>query len=192
LQTLWCALRSRADLLATVARRKTQVRGDVERRVSQTLDRRNRTGESPMGSQTFEDLDSLRAAIREKEVAFYGSCPAKLSSVRAALRLERHGNITLCWVDSQPGVNPGLLRPTFDVFRWDNIKYERIDIHVATLNPGERDPLLIKSESSSLENHEPQNFRLYFSHRLGTISGRRNHRRRLIARQQRKHHGRIL
>ena len=39
----------------------------------------------------FEDLDSLLPAIAKKEVVFYCSCPDELSSVRAALRLKRHG-----------------------------------------------------------------------------------------------------
>ena len=39
----------------------------------------------------FEDLDSLLPAIANKEVVFYCSCPDEISSVRAALRLKRHG-----------------------------------------------------------------------------------------------------
>ena len=39
----------------------------------------------------FEDLDSLLPAIANKEVVFSCSCPDELSSVRAALRLKRHG-----------------------------------------------------------------------------------------------------
>ena len=39
----------------------------------------------------FEDLDSLLPVVANKEVVFYCSCPDELSSVRAALRLKRHG-----------------------------------------------------------------------------------------------------
>jgi membrane protein DedA with SNARE-associated domain/rhodanese-related sulfurtransferase len=39
----------------------------------------------------FQDLDSLLPSIGMKEVVFYCSCPDELTSVRAALRLKRHG-----------------------------------------------------------------------------------------------------
>jgi membrane protein DedA with SNARE-associated domain/rhodanese-related sulfurtransferase len=39
----------------------------------------------------YEDLDSLLPAIGKKEVVFYCSCPDELTSLRAALRLRRHG-----------------------------------------------------------------------------------------------------
>jgi membrane protein DedA with SNARE-associated domain/rhodanese-related sulfurtransferase len=39
----------------------------------------------------YQDLDSLLPAIGTKEVVFYCSCPDELTSVRAALRLKRHG-----------------------------------------------------------------------------------------------------
>jgi rhodanese-related sulfurtransferase len=39
----------------------------------------------------YQDLDSLVPAIGTKEVVFYCSCPDELASVRAALRLKRHG-----------------------------------------------------------------------------------------------------
>jgi membrane protein DedA with SNARE-associated domain/rhodanese-related sulfurtransferase len=39
----------------------------------------------------YEDLDSVLPAIGKKEVVFYCSCPDELTSVRAALRLRRHG-----------------------------------------------------------------------------------------------------
>jgi membrane protein DedA with SNARE-associated domain/rhodanese-related sulfurtransferase len=39
----------------------------------------------------YNDLDSLVPVIGAKEVVFYCSCPNELSSVRAALRLKRHG-----------------------------------------------------------------------------------------------------
>lgn len=39
----------------------------------------------------YRDLDSLLPAIGNKEVVFYCSCPDELTSVRAVLRLNRHG-----------------------------------------------------------------------------------------------------
>jgi membrane protein DedA with SNARE-associated domain/rhodanese-related sulfurtransferase len=39
----------------------------------------------------YQDLDSLLPVIGTKEVVFYCSCPDELTSVRAALRLKRHG-----------------------------------------------------------------------------------------------------
>jgi len=39
----------------------------------------------------YQDLDSLLPVIGSREVVFYCSCPEELSSIRAALRLERHG-----------------------------------------------------------------------------------------------------
>jgi len=39
----------------------------------------------------YRDLDSLVPVIGAKEVVFYCSCPDELTSVRAALRLKRHG-----------------------------------------------------------------------------------------------------
>ena len=40
---------------------------------------------------TYQDLDSLLPVIGTKEVVFYCSCPDEITSVRAALRLKRHG-----------------------------------------------------------------------------------------------------
>jgi membrane protein DedA with SNARE-associated domain/rhodanese-related sulfurtransferase len=42
-------------------------------------------------SVAYQDLDSLLPVIGTKEVVFYCSCPDALGSVRAALRLKRHG-----------------------------------------------------------------------------------------------------
>jgi rhodanese-related sulfurtransferase len=39
----------------------------------------------------YQDLDSLVPVIGGREVVFYCSCPDELTSVRAALRLKRHG-----------------------------------------------------------------------------------------------------
>ena len=39
----------------------------------------------------YQDLDSLVPVIGTKEVVFYRSCPEEISSIRAALRLKRHG-----------------------------------------------------------------------------------------------------
>jgi membrane protein DedA with SNARE-associated domain/rhodanese-related sulfurtransferase len=39
----------------------------------------------------YRDVESLLPAIGNKEVVFYCSCPDELTSVRAALRLKRHG-----------------------------------------------------------------------------------------------------
>lgn len=39
----------------------------------------------------FQDVDSLLPVIGTKEVVFYCSCPDEITSVRAALRLKRHG-----------------------------------------------------------------------------------------------------
>jgi membrane protein DedA with SNARE-associated domain/rhodanese-related sulfurtransferase len=39
----------------------------------------------------YQELDSLLPVIGTKEVVFYCSCPDELTSVRAALRLRRHG-----------------------------------------------------------------------------------------------------
>jgi membrane protein DedA with SNARE-associated domain/rhodanese-related sulfurtransferase len=39
----------------------------------------------------YRDLDSLVPVIGAREVVFYCSCPNELSSVRAAIRLKRHG-----------------------------------------------------------------------------------------------------
>jgi membrane protein DedA with SNARE-associated domain/rhodanese-related sulfurtransferase len=39
----------------------------------------------------YRDLDSLVPVIGTREVVFYCSCPDELASVRAALRLKRHG-----------------------------------------------------------------------------------------------------
>jgi rhodanese-related sulfurtransferase len=39
----------------------------------------------------YAQVDSLLPAIAQKEVVFYCSCPDELTSVRAALRLNRHG-----------------------------------------------------------------------------------------------------
>jgi rhodanese-related sulfurtransferase len=39
----------------------------------------------------YQDLDSLVPVIGTKEVVFYCSCPNDLTSIRAALRLKRHG-----------------------------------------------------------------------------------------------------
>jgi len=39
----------------------------------------------------YEELDLLLPAIGKKEVVFYCSCPDELTSMRAALRLRRHG-----------------------------------------------------------------------------------------------------
>jgi rhodanese-related sulfurtransferase len=40
---------------------------------------------------SYQDLDSLVPVIGTKDVVFYCSCPDELTSVRAALRLRRHG-----------------------------------------------------------------------------------------------------
>jgi membrane protein DedA with SNARE-associated domain/rhodanese-related sulfurtransferase len=40
---------------------------------------------------TYEQIDSLPAAISQKDVILYCSCPREITSVRAALRLKRHG-----------------------------------------------------------------------------------------------------
>jgi membrane protein DedA with SNARE-associated domain/rhodanese-related sulfurtransferase len=39
----------------------------------------------------YQDLDSLLPVIGTKEVVFYCSCPDEITSVRAGLRLKRHG-----------------------------------------------------------------------------------------------------
>jgi membrane protein DedA with SNARE-associated domain/rhodanese-related sulfurtransferase len=39
----------------------------------------------------YQDLDSLLAVVGTREVVFYCSCPEEISSMRAALRLKRHG-----------------------------------------------------------------------------------------------------
>jgi membrane protein DedA with SNARE-associated domain/rhodanese-related sulfurtransferase len=39
----------------------------------------------------YQDVDSLLPVIGTREVVFYCSCPDELTSVRAALRLKRHG-----------------------------------------------------------------------------------------------------
>jgi membrane protein DedA with SNARE-associated domain/rhodanese-related sulfurtransferase len=39
----------------------------------------------------FQDVDSLLPVIGTKDVVFYCSCPDEITSVRAALRLKRHG-----------------------------------------------------------------------------------------------------
>jgi rhodanese-related sulfurtransferase len=39
----------------------------------------------------YQDLDALRPVIGSREVVFYCSCPEEISSIRAALRLKRHG-----------------------------------------------------------------------------------------------------
>jgi rhodanese-related sulfurtransferase len=39
----------------------------------------------------YRDVDSLLPVIGKKDVVFYCSCPDELTSVRAALRLKRHG-----------------------------------------------------------------------------------------------------
>ena len=39
----------------------------------------------------YQDLDSLLPVIGSREVVFYCSCPEEISSIRAALRLKRHG-----------------------------------------------------------------------------------------------------
>jgi membrane protein DedA with SNARE-associated domain/rhodanese-related sulfurtransferase len=39
----------------------------------------------------YEDVDSLLPSIGQKDVVFYCSCPNEITSVRAALRLKRHG-----------------------------------------------------------------------------------------------------
>jgi rhodanese-related sulfurtransferase len=39
----------------------------------------------------YQDVDSLVSVIGTKEVVFYCSCPEEISSIRAALRLKRHG-----------------------------------------------------------------------------------------------------
>jgi membrane protein DedA with SNARE-associated domain len=39
----------------------------------------------------YQDLDSLLPVIGSREVVFYCSCPEEITSVRAALRLKRHG-----------------------------------------------------------------------------------------------------
>lgn len=39
----------------------------------------------------YEDLDSFAPAVGNKEVVFYCSCPDEITSIRAALRLKRHG-----------------------------------------------------------------------------------------------------
>jgi membrane protein DedA with SNARE-associated domain/rhodanese-related sulfurtransferase len=39
----------------------------------------------------YQELDSLLPVIGAKEVVFYCSCPDEITSVRAALRLKRHG-----------------------------------------------------------------------------------------------------
>lgn len=39
----------------------------------------------------YQDLDSLLPSIGTKDVVFYCSCPDELTSVRASLRLKRHG-----------------------------------------------------------------------------------------------------
>ena len=39
----------------------------------------------------YQDLDAVLPVIGKREVVFYCSCPGEMSSVRAALRLKRHG-----------------------------------------------------------------------------------------------------
>jgi len=39
----------------------------------------------------YRDLDSVLPVIGSREVVFYCSCPEEVSSIRAALRLKRHG-----------------------------------------------------------------------------------------------------